>query len=116
MSKEITKETAPPGSRWLLRGTGYGSGILEATILEWSPSGQAVLLKYRSGSEHWTEDMPIGMERLDVAESATPPIVTVSHGPMDIFTAISPDWCVPCNAAHPVSDGHFKQQEASSCP
>lgn len=64
--QQLTPEIAPAGSRWLLKERLYSSTICEAVIVEWSPSGRAVLLQFPNSNRHWhkDQDRPYTIERL----------------------------------------------------
>lgn len=52
--QQITPETAPAGSRLLLRKTRYPHNeIFEATVLEWAPNGKVVKMRYPNGWVNW---------------------------------------------------------------
>lgn len=74
--ERINPENAPVGARLLIeRADVYGKPLSEVTILEWSPSGQAVHLKYReSNPSRWVTEMPVLVEVLPPA-----PVVTINR-------------------------------------
>lgn len=60
-----------PGERWLVR---FQREVSEITIVEYSPSGAYVKVRWQGGSETWLEEMPLAVEKLDAAPVNSKPM------------------------------------------
>ena len=70
----ITPETAPAGARILMRQSRWHrSQLSEAVVVEWSPSGQAVKLRWPKGAETWERDMLLDALLLEPLPPLQPP-------------------------------------------
>ena len=68
MAEKVLNPRDHASGRYLLRGTERKSRPYEATVLEWSPSGARVKLRYpRTKHEQWidlADDSPLVIEKL----------------------------------------------------
>lgn len=66
----MTRRNCSVGTRYLLSHYDVpDSHSFEATVAEWSPSGQRVRLKFQTGASCWYETLPFIVEKL----AAQPP-------------------------------------------
>lgn len=68
---KITPQTAPTGSRVLIRMFGYKDPLEEVRVAEWSPE-KRLKLKYPHGAERWYENANELFEMVEVLPLAPP--------------------------------------------
>lgn len=69
----IRKDTDPPGRRILTRISG-GDDVDEEQIREWSPNGNFVKMRFRSGFERWELKNNVD-NRMVMALDDVPPVI-----------------------------------------
>ena len=61
----MTPDVAPIGTRWLCKhNEGHADSVYEIEVMEWSPSGKRVKVKYLGAAGMWLEKMPLLIEKL----------------------------------------------------
>lgn len=64
MSEILNPKDCKVCDRWLVRDYQASGSPYEVSILEWSPSGKRVRVRYESDSISWLEDLPYKVEKL----------------------------------------------------